>query len=181
MENFPHKRVVPKLVIRNNSLRGLPFSEGCSGYFLYSATLFLSSVFGKDKDSRIRLFYEWFDKLGIKNSGKWCGWSCSNNTLRAFIVHPEYSHSLSVKFFIESLQAVQNISGKWEKGISFYSTLNALAHIKTFEVDGQLDAAFKRTLRKQNSDGTWGIKGSEWYTFLVIHAMKNRGYDITDK
>ena len=179
MENFPHKRVAPKLGIRNNSLKGLPFSKGCSGYLLYSATLFLSSVFGKGKDSRIRSFYEWFDKLGIRNSGKWCGWSCNNNVLRAFIVHPEYCNSLSVKLFIESLQRIQNMSGKWEKGLSFYHTLNALAHIKTFKVDRQLEIAFKRLSQIQNRDGTWGIKGSEWYTFLVIHAIKNRGYDIT--
>ena len=163
----------------NNSLRGLPFSKGCSGYFLYSATLFLSTVFGRDKDSRILSFYEWFDKLGIRNSGKWCGWSCANNILRAFVVHPEYSHSRSVKFLIKSLEGVQNISGKWEKGISFYHTLNALAHLKTFEVDRQLEIAFKRLSQIQNRDGTWGIKGSEWNTFLVIHAIKNRGYDIT--
>ncbi|MFC1867877.1 hypothetical protein ACFL0H_07065 [Thermodesulfobacteriota bacterium] len=175
MKNFPRKSVAAQWEIRNNPLKGLPFHKGCSGYFLYSATLFLSSIFSKGKDSRILSLYEWFDKLGIKNSGKWCGWSCSNNILRAFIVHPEYSRSLSVRFFIKSLQGIQGRSGKWRKGISFYQTLNALAHIKTFEVDRQLKNAFKRLPQSQNRDGTWGIKGSEWNTFLVVHAMKNRG------
>ena len=175
LENFPNKRIVPKLGTRNNSLKSLPFSKGCSGYLLYSATLFLSCVFGRDQDSRILSIYEWFDKLGIKNSGKWCGWSCGNNILRAFIVHPEYSRSRSVKFFIKSLQGIQNMSGKWGKGLSFYHTLNALAHIKTIEVDRQLEAGFEIIRRSQNPDGTWGVKGSEWNTFLVIHALKNKG------
>jgi len=175
MKYFPKKNIATKWEIRNNPLKGLPFSKGCSGYFLYSATLFLSSIFGKSKDSRIISIYEWFNNLGINNSGRWCGRACSSNILRAFIVHPEYSRSSSVMLFIKSLQEIQDRSGKWLKGISFYQTLNALAHLKNLEIDRQLENAFKRLPQIQNRDGTWGIKGSEWNTFLVVHALKNKG------
>ncbi|MBN1848773.1 MAG: hypothetical protein JW932_09325 [Deltaproteobacteria bacterium] len=174
-KNFPRKIVSTKWGSNNNASNRLPFHKGCSGFFLYSATLFLSSVFGMDADCRILSMYKWFDELGIKRSGKWCGWSCSSNILRAFIVHPEYAHHLSVKLFVQSLQEIQDESGKWGKGILFYQTLNALAHIRTFEVDGQLEKAFKWISQSQNRGGTWGTKGSEWNTFLVIHALKNKG------
>ena len=175
MDNFPKKRIISKWEISEHSLGNLPFQAGCSGYFLYSATLFLSSIFGRDKDSRILSLYEQLDNMGVKNNGKWCGWKCSSNVFRAFIVHPYYSQSSSVRLFIKALSKIQDSSGKWGKGISFYQTLNALGHLKGLEVETQLKKAFKRIHGSQNRNGTWGLKMAEWNTFLVIHALRNKG------
>lgn len=175
MDNFPKKRVNLKCESNRDSLDNLPFQKGCSGYLLYASTLFLASIFSRGKDNRIIYIYECLDDLGVKNNGRWCGWNCSINVLRAFVVNPDYSQSSSVKFFIMALGKIQDSSGRWGNEISFYQTLNALAHLKGFEVDRQLNKAFKRIAQIQNPDGTWGVKNFEWNTFLVVHALRNKG------
>jgi hypothetical protein len=32
-----------------------------------------------------------------------------------------------------------------------------------------------RIVSSQNHDGTWGSTDKEWQTFLVIHALRNKG------
>ena len=57
------------------------------------ATLFLASIFGYDNDPRVTEVYEQLSDEGLKKGDRWCGWSCSNNILRALVVHPRYSLS----------------------------------------------------------------------------------------
>jgi len=55
--------------ITSQDLDSLPFTPGCSGYFLVSATLFLASIFGREDDSRVLEAYEWLNEEGIKKKG----------------------------------------------------------------------------------------------------------------
>jgi Squalene-hopene cyclase C-terminal domain len=175
MAQFPKKRLLLDDRLTCQVLHDLPFSPGCSGYFLYGATLFLSSIFGMEKEERVLFMYQALAETGIKNKGRWCGLSCTNNILRAFIVHPDFTSHKATKRAVEALAHEQEPSGSWKRPIPFYQTVNALAHLNLKSAEAQLKAAFKRVYRSQNRDGTWGRVNREWNTFLVVHALKNYG------
>ena len=59
--------------------------------------------------------------------------------------------------------------------LSFYQTLNALAHLELPQAESQLEKAFKRIYENQNLDGTWSRSEPEWNSFLAIHALRNKG------
>jgi hypothetical protein len=160
--------------LKNTRLRGLPFTSGCGLFFLSGATLFLSSIFGRERSPYALSLYGCLDVLGQARHGRWCGWSCSNNILRAFVVHPLYANRESVSLAVKALGIAQELTGRWPRQIPFYQTVNALAHLESKEGDIQLDNAFKWLYKTQNSDGTWGRADREWNTFLVVHAMKNK-------
>jgi hypothetical protein len=157
------------------ALKGLPLSPGHSRYLLVGATLFLATIFGKGHDERVLELYEPLNRMGKKNKGRWCGWSCSNNILRAFVVHPTYANSETVSLAIGALARVQNPSGRWSDQVPFYQTVNALAHLNLSRADMQLERAFKRLYETQRRDGSWGRSQREWNTFLIVHALKNKG------
>jgi len=161
--------------ITSQTLENLPFTPGCSGYLLLGATLFLASIFGREHDSSVLEAYEWLNEEGIKKHGRWCGWSCSNNILRAFVVHPEYSKSRATELAVHALARAQDQSGKWPRGVPFYQTVNALAHLDSEGADDQLKKSFKHLSRTQSRDGTWGRSQKEWNTFLIVHAMRRKG------
>lgn len=160
--------------LRSSRLRGLPFTSGGGLFFLAGATLFLSSIFGRERNPFAVSVYDWLDELGKSRRGRWCGWSCSNNIFRAFVVHPLYAKKESVSLAVRALGVVQDHTGRWPRPVPFYQTLNALAHLESGEGDIQLDRAFKWLYKTQNSNGTWGQADPEWNTFLVVHAMKNK-------
>lgn len=160
--------------LKNNNLRSLPFSRGCAQFFLAGATLFLASIFGRKSDPFLLSVYDRLDAMGQERHGRWCGWSCSNNILRAFVVHSFYAETESVSLAIRALKTVQDRSGRWPSPVPFYQTVNALAHLKSREGDIQLSRAFKWLCKTQNRNGTWGRVDIEWNTFLVVHAMKNK-------
>lgn len=160
--------------LKNKNLRGLPLSTGCGQFFLSGATLFLSSIFGRESDPFLLSVYGRLDALGQERRGRWCGWSCSNNIIRAFVVHPSYANKKSVSLAVRALSVVQEHSGRWTRPVPFYQTVNALAHLKSKEVEIQLNKAFKWLYKTQNINGTWGRADTEWNTFLVVHAMKNK-------
>ena len=164
----------PGVTLRDSDMRGLPFSNGKSLFFLAGATLFLSTIFGRERDSFVLSSYEWLDALGQERSGRWCGRSCSSNILRAFVVHPVYAQKESVSLALRELGAVQKQSGRWPRTVPFYQTVNALAHLRSRQADIQLQRAFQCIFRTQNRNGTWGRIDSEWKSFLVIHALKNK-------
>jgi len=95
------------------ALKGLPFTPGCSSPLITGATLFLASILGRENDKRILSSYERLGLEGIKRGGRWCGWSCSNNILRAFVVHPQYSRHEATALAVEALARVQDSSGGW--------------------------------------------------------------------
>jgi hypothetical protein len=158
-----------------NDLAGLPFTKGSSVLLITGATLFLSSVFGRKDDPGILKIYDGFQAEGSKGSGRWCGWSSYTNILRAFVVHPQYSTSGAVALAVNNLRRVQKNSGKWAGAVPFYQTVNALAHLDSAEGDAQLALAFKYLYETQRRDGTWSRSQPEWHSFLIIHALKNKG------
>jgi len=72
------------------------------------------------------------------------------------------------------LAAFQTERGDWGKDLPFYQSLNALAHLNFSQVQPQLDKAFGRLFKTQNSDGSWGRTQPEWNTFLAIHALRSQ-------
>jgi hypothetical protein len=161
--------------IHEKDFDGLPFTKGSSVLLITSATLFLSSVFGRGDDPGILKIYDWFQDEGSRGSGRWCGWSSYNNILRAFVVHPRYSTSVAVALAVNNLQHVQKNTGKWASVVPFYQTVNALAHLDSAQGDAQLGLAFKYLYETQRPDGTWSSAQPEWHSFLIIHALKNKG------
>jgi hypothetical protein len=157
------------------ALQGLPFTPGCSGLLIMAATLFLASIFRRENDKRILRSYESLSLEGVSKGGRWCGWSCSNNILRAFVVHPKYSQHEATALAVEALAHVQSSSGGWLGQIPFYQTTNALAHLDSAQADSQLERAFKKLYDAQQRDGTWGRSQREWNTFLIVHALRNKG------
>ncbi|MBN1105080.1 MAG: hypothetical protein JXL84_16825 [Deltaproteobacteria bacterium] len=167
--------ILPEGKPTRNQLAGLPFIQGSRFLLFTAATLFLASVFGHGEDPGILNLYERFQVRGSKGSGRWCGWSSTSNILRAFVVHPRYARSETVALAVRNLGKVQKKSGTWPEPIPFYQTVNALAHLDSKEGDAQLGQAFERLQRTQGHDGTWSRSQPEWHTFLVIHALKNKG------
>jgi hypothetical protein len=161
--------------VTSKSLQGLPFTPGSIEHVITGATLFLASIFGYDNDPRVTEVYEQLSDEGLKKGYRWCGWSCSNNILRALVVHPRYSLSKATAIIVQALFLAQNPSGAWPKGVPFYQTINALAHLDVRAVDSQLKYSFERLQKTQHRDGTWGGTQKEWNTFLVVHALKNKG------
>lgn len=158
-----------------SELAGLPFTRSAPVLLLTAGTLFLASVFGLGEDPAILNLYERLRAAGSKGTGKWCGWSSYSNILRAFVVHPRYVRSEAVALAVRNLGKVQKESGTWAEPIPFFQTVNALAHLDSGEADAQLARAFERLHRTQRPDGTWSRSQPEWHTFLVIHALKNKG------
>jgi len=178
-------RVVPRSArIRGNNLRakiqskdlwGLPFTRGRSDLLVCGATLFLCTIFGREDNADVLAAYDWLAHDVFQVDGRWCGWSCSNNILRAFVVHPRYSRAVQTTKAVQELGRVQDADGKWPGDIPFFQTINALAHLNSKAADRQLEAAFRRLCQTQNADGTWGQSDREWKTFLAVHALKNKG------
>lgn len=160
--------------VSSRALHGLPFSGGCLDHFIKSATLFLAVIFGMENDSRVMHVYEMLRNRGEKRKGKWCSWSCSNNILRAFVVHPSYAKSRVVIMHLTRLLEMQRVDGCWTGQIPFYQTVNALGHLDFGQSDTALKRAFVLLREKQNTDGTWGMTQKEWNTFLIVHALTRK-------
>jgi hypothetical protein len=172
---FRRQRIHLAEKIPENRLAGLPFTKGSSVLLITSATLFLFCVFGRENDPEILKIYDWLQAEGSKGSGRWCGWSSYYNLLRAFVVHPHYSRQKAVTLAVKNLRRIQMNSGIWPGDVPFYQTVNALAHLDSNEGDAQLALAFERLHRTQRPDGTWSRSQPEWHSFLVVHALKNKG------
>ena len=156
-------------------LRGLPFIPSHPSMLLTGAALFLATIFGRSSDPIILALYQWLSAEGVKNRGRWRDEAASHNIFRAMVVHPVFAKDPATALAVEHLAEVQTEAGGWQKGLPFYQTLNALAHLDLPQADKQLKKAFKRLSEDQNSDGTWSRSEPEWNTFLAIHALKNKG------
>ncbi len=168
------KRPIPHEELDADALLSLPFSKGRTDLLACGATLFLCTIFGRERDPRVLSAYERLLNVRLREEGRWCGWSCSNNILRAFVVHPRYSRIPEMNKVVDALANVQDASGRWRGQIPFYQTVNALAHLDSKDVLPQLILAFRRLIQIQNRDGTWGRKDREWNTFLALHALKGK-------
>jgi hypothetical protein len=69
-----------------------------------------------------------------------------------------------------------DLSGQWPAQIPFFQTVNALARSRLNLARRQLAKALVVLLNTQNRDGSWGNEDHEWNTFLVVHALKNKGF-----
>ena len=84
----------------------MPFKSGCFEHFAKGAILFLTTIFGEDDDERVVNIYKKLSMIGEKRKGKWCGWSCSNNIFRAFVVNPKHAFSRVTSMAVERLSDV---------------------------------------------------------------------------
>jgi len=162
-------------VVTGSSLTGLPFVPSRPAMLLTGATLFLATIFGRDRDPAVLALYRWLSAQGVKNKGRWFDGAASHNIFRAMVVHPVFAKDQATELAVEHLAALQTDNGGWGSDLAFYQTLNALAHLDLPLADKQLEKAFERLFENQNSDGTWSRSEPEWNTFLSIHALKNKG------
>jgi hypothetical protein len=162
-------------VIYGTDLKGLPFVQSRPTMLVTGAALFLASIFGRQNDPTVLNYYRMLCTLGVKNKGRWIDGASSHNVFRALVVHPEFSRHPVATLAAERLAELQTDNGVWKEDLSFYQTVNALAHLDLPQADNQLKRAFDRLFRDQNKDGSWGRTEVEWNTFLSIHALKNKG------
>jgi hypothetical protein len=157
------------------NVKGLPFIPSRPDMFLIGAALFLSTIFGRQSDPDVLSLYKWLIAVGIKNKGRWFDEASSHNIFRAMVVHPIFAKENATVMAAEHLAELQTDTGFWSNELPFYQTINALAHLDLHQADKQLENAYVQLLKNQNSDGTWSQSEPEWNTFLVIHALKNKG------
>ena len=111
----------------------------------------------------------------MKTGGRWFDKASSHNVFRAMVVHPAASKDPATALAVNCLAGLQTDNGDWGDDLPFYQTLNALAHLDIPQADKQLESAFQRLYKTQNSDGTWSHSEPEWNTFLSIQALRNKG------
>jgi hypothetical protein len=149
----------------------LPFSNGCSGHFVICATLFLANCFGQREAKNVTRLYDTIARKIETKDGRLCSIGCTNNALRAFVVHKQYSTSRAAALMIDYLARRQLASGSWKGRTPFYMTFNALAHLDSVIARRQCVNAVEIVVKAQNKDGSWGRTQKEWNTFLVVHAL----------
>ena len=91
------------------------------------------------------------------------------------VVHPIFAKDRATEVAVEHISNFQTKHGDWGSELTFYQTLNALAHLNFLQAKPQLEKAFERLGDTQNKDGSWGRSEAEWNTFLTIHALRNKG------
>lgn len=159
----------------NDPLTGLPFVMSRPAMFLTGATLFLASIFGQERNPDILSIYLRLSEVGKKNEGRWIDGSSSHNIFRAMVVHPVFATDSATAMAVERLAGMQTDRGDWGNRLTFYQTLNALAHLDLPQATRQLEKAFENVIEIQRKDGTWGRIEPEWNTFLVVHALRSKG------
>jgi len=156
-------------------LKNLPFIESRPDIFLLAATLFMATIFGRGSEPAITSLFEWLERKGVAGKGLWFDSASSHNIMRAMVVHPVFLKSEATELAVHRLAALQKNTGEWGDQIDFYQTINALGHLDLPQADAQLEKAFQQLFDIQESDGTWSDSDPEWNTFLVVHALKNKG------
>jgi hypothetical protein len=157
------------------SLFGLPFAPGRMSDILATATMFLAVIFGKSSDEKVselferRVFETVVHPLAHRDA------SALHNLFRALVVHPEWAKRGETQLLLEWLANRQQSEGDWGAEIPFFQAFNALAHLKHPKADRQIENSLPRLVNSQNADGTWGREDREWHTFLVVHALRNKG------
>ncbi len=158
-----------------SDLTDFPFVSGRADMLLTAATLFLCTIFNRENDSDVLAVYRWLSAHGIKNRGLWFDRTSSHNIFRAMVVHPVFAKDNATALTVKYYADLQTDDGGWGDDLSFYQTLNALAHLDLPQAERQLEKAFERLWQTQNHDGTWSETEPEWNTFLAVHALKNKG------
>ncbi len=154
--------------LATDSLKGLPFIPGRLDMLVVASALFLATIFGREHDPAVLAIYEWLSAEGVKNKGRWVDEASSHNIFRAMVVHPVFAEDDATVLAVEYLDNLQTSSGHWGNELSFYQTLNALAHLNFPRADMQVERAFNRLFKNQKEGGTWSQSEPEWNTFLAI-------------
>jgi hypothetical protein len=164
--------------VSGRDLRGLPFVPDDPRILSLAMTLFLATIFGQGDAAPVVSQYENLSRRIVSDSKDLHG--RISNLLRAFAVHPLLAADGATVHIVERLAAFQDDRGMWPDKEALYQTVNALAHLSLAQADRQLDRAFRLLYETQNPDGTWGEDGREWNTFLVVHALRNKGVLIEE-
>lgn len=159
-----------------DTFRELPFTPGQPHLSMVCAALFLATIFQKDSESIVIDHYALLSRWVAEDAGGIEKWSDKNNVLRSFIVHPNYAEEPATMSLVDCLGEIQDVSGQWPAQIPFFQTVNALAHLRLNSAHRQWVKALMVLLNTQNRDGSWGNEDQEWNTFLVVHALKNKGF-----
>ena len=61
---------------------GLPFTRSRPEALFVSASLFLASIFGRDRDAQVVSVYEWLCEKGIGDDGSWLDIESTHNAFR---------------------------------------------------------------------------------------------------
>ncbi len=157
-----------------DAFRGLPFMPGQTHTSLVCMTLFLAVIFQKSSEPDIMAHYRLLS-LWVAQNVVMDTELDKSNALRALVVHPDYAEDPATATLVDHLGEVQDPSGRWPAQIPFFQTVNALAHLHLKQAHQQWIKALAILGSTQNSDGSWGDEDNEWNTFLVVHALKNKG------
>jgi hypothetical protein len=157
-----------------DDLNGLPFVFSRQDMLIVAAVLFLATIFGDESNRGVSISYQFLSNLGIQNRGQWFDGPTTHNMFRAMVVHPIFSKGQATTLAVGRLAKLQTQSGDWGDRLSFYQTLNALAHLDTAPAENQLEKAFEWLFESQKKDGTWSEYEPEWNSFLAVHALKNK-------
>ncbi|HOO90256.1 MAG TPA: hypothetical protein PLA74_05480 [Syntrophales bacterium] len=168
-------RPLPDENLSDQLLHSLPFTPGRFDLFVIGAALFLSNAFGRAHDPDVLGMYEWLSRRVLAKESRFPGWSSANNILRALVVHPVYARHAATATLVARVSRFQKGSGQWTRTVPLYQTVNALAHLNSEAAAAQVNRAFRYLTETQHVDGTWGLANREWNTFLVVHALKNKG------
>jgi hypothetical protein len=158
-----------------NRLQGLPFAATRWEFLTLPATLFLSSIFGRADDPPVERLYSKLASDVLKFKAFQNDTAGMHNALRALIVHPGNKFRPAIDSLVSWMASRQTAEGDWGSAVPFFQAVNALAHLNTQEANEQFDKAFLQIIESQNKDGTWGSTDKEWQTFLVVHALRNKG------
>jgi hypothetical protein len=120
--------------------------------------------------------YQLLSRWVHENTGDRDTGSDISNALRALIVHPDHAEDPATAALVDHLGEIQDPSGRWPAQIPFFQTVNALAHLRLNSAHRQWVKALAILPNAQNVDGSWGDEDREWNTFLVVHALKNKGH-----
>jgi hypothetical protein len=155
-------------------LQGLPFRKGRLDVFYKSATVFLSTLFGFEERPQTRQFCRDLTQTLNRFKALAADAASVSNILRALVVQSDPLQQAGVKMIIGWIGDAQQPDGTWGELLPFYQTVNALAHMACPETDRMLAKAFRQLRKTQHPGGDWGDGDSEWNTFLVFHARRNR-------
>jgi hypothetical protein len=153
----------------------LPFSPGQPRHLLVCATLFLAAVFQQGEDPLIRRAYETLTRWVSGHPDHPETWTDQGNALRALVVFPDFAGHPATAALVDRLERLQDARGLWPAPISWTRTINALAHSPLASAHRQWLRVSDRIEKTQNDDGSWGNEDREWDTFLVVHALRNKG------
>ncbi len=145
------------------------FGPGCTIFYQTAYAVHLFHVFGFDDNRRIEIPVKSYLQFWKPN---WCGTWCTINVLRILIEHSLSAQSKQVESGLRYLARRQSKKGAW-KGFPFYHTFHALSRASHDMAMAQIERAFFLIVDRQNGDGSWGRKGWETGTFLVLDALKN--------